>query len=63
MTTDIFRKAYRPLTEQEQSHISAIKTAAEVLYNSLHGGDPRGMALAKTKVEECVFWATKAITG
>jgi hypothetical protein len=25
--------------------------------------DPRSMALAKTKLEEAVMWATKAITG
>lgn len=60
---NVFRKEYRPLTEQEKSHVAAIKISAEVLYNSLHSGEARHMALAKTKLEECVMWATKAITG
>jgi hypothetical protein len=60
---NVFRNEYRPLTEQEKAHIAAIKTTAEILYSSLHSGEARHMALAKTKLEECVMWATKAITG
>jgi hypothetical protein len=58
----VFRKQYRVLTEAEKNHVDEIKSSAEALFNSLQGGDPRNMALARTKLEECVMWAVKAIT-
>lgn len=67
MTTNVFRSTYRALTEQEKVHIAAIKTSAEVMYNQLVDNaalaNHRCMAIAKTKLEESVMWATKAITG
>lgn len=73
--TDIFRKAYRPLTESEQELVEQIKDEATRLYMRLEQiykiadlnfgqlGRQRHASLAKTKLEECVMWATKAVTG
>lgn len=69
---DTFRRAYRPLTQDEQAFVGAIKDQATSLLAILNGtahlkhGDPddaRAIALAKTKLEECVMWAVKAVTG
>lgn len=59
-----FRKVYRALTEAEQARIEAIKTTAEELLALIMHGDTvsREQSLAKTKLEECVMWATKALT-
>lgn len=65
---NVFRKEYRELTENEKTDMLATKDLAGDLYRGLetiasHGADPRMVALAKTKLEECVMWAVKAITG
>lgn len=64
-----FRKEYRKLTPEEVAHVNAIKDAAEVLEALLFprpvpisGTGAREFALARTKLEECVMWATKACT-
>jgi hypothetical protein len=64
---NVFRKEYRALTEREKEHIDAIKRVAQALHDRLHtvGGTAgfREMAIARTKLEESVMWAVKAITG
>jgi hypothetical protein len=65
--TDVFRKAYLPIGDDQKSKINDIKNKAEELYFSMTdlGGmtvDPRAMALAKTNLEQAVMWAVKAIT-
>lgn len=64
---NVFRKQYRQLSDAEKAQIEGIKVTAAVLYHQLHvtagQADARQLALAKTKLEECVMWATKAITG
>jgi hypothetical protein len=66
--TDVFRKQYRELSEAEKNHLSSMKLKAEELFHFLNdgqdvlGGDPRATSLAKTKLEEAVMWATKAVT-
>lgn len=65
---DVFRKEYRTLTAAEKESLEALKTKAEALYEQigLVGGttaNSREASLAKTKLEECVMWAAKAITG
>lgn len=65
---DVFRKQYRELTAGEKASIEAVKTKAEELYGVIGVVDgttfsTRAAALAKTKLEESVFWATKAVTG
>lgn len=61
---DPFRSEYRQLTDIEQEQIQKIKESARQMFNYLGGSnDSRAMALARTKLEECVMWAVKAITG
>lgn len=64
---DPFRSQYRQLTDAEKEAIDTIKNRAKDLHaalvTQLDGQDPRGMAIARTKLEECVFWAVKAITA
>lgn len=64
--TDPFRKAYRPLSELEQQHVQEIKDTASALWAILD--DPqrppsRERSLAKSKLEEAVMWAVKAVTA
>jgi hypothetical protein len=67
----LFRKAYRELSQEEKDLMDAIKDTAYkqyLLYNAtLIGAGPsektRAMAIAKTKLEESVMWAVKAITA
>lgn len=65
---DVFRKQYRTLTDIEKQRLAAVKDQAQVLYDvfsdiSLASGGTRELSLAKTKLEEAVMWATKAVTG
>lgn len=61
---DIFRKAYRQLTEQEQKQLDDVKDAAAVLHDAINRNSPsRPQSLAITKLEEAVMWAVKAITA
>jgi hypothetical protein len=67
----LFRKAYRELTKEEKDLMDAIKDTAYrqyLLYGAaLIGAGPsdtsRAMAIARTKLEESVMWAVKAITA
>lgn len=77
--TNIFRQAYRQLNPDEANALTRVKVSAFGLYELFGEGDkitlmfvdgtrevkvdPRMMALAKTKLEESVMWAVKAITG
>ena len=66
-----FRPVYRQLNTSEQQHIRNVKNAAADLFEYLcfpgcHSVDEvrqREFALARTKLEECVMWATKAISS
>lgn len=64
--TDIFRKDYRPLSEEQKSWMIAFKNQAQSLYDDFENcsceHDKRMMALAKTNLEQAVMWAIKAIT-
>ena len=62
--SDIFHKAYRPLSDEEKASMSDIKDKAEELF-SLFDKAPQGreVALAKTNLEQAVMWAIKAITA
>lgn len=61
---DVFRKKYRPLDETEQRQLDRIKDDAQNMHDFLDTlGGGREVALAKTKLEEMVMWAVKAITG
>ena len=66
--SNVFRKEYRKLSEAETARIAAIKDKAEELYSMLAPTtatiieSPRELALARTKLEECVMWAVKGLT-
>lgn len=67
--TDTFRKEYKTLSEETKDHITLIKTKADELLHEFNmtqvlelNPDMRMIALAKTKLEESVMWAIKAIT-
>ena len=76
--SDPFRATYRPLSEAEASHLADIKLAAaelQRLYDaapsvSAKDGDPvadsarrRALALARTNLQQSVFWATHGVTA
>lgn len=60
---NVMRHAYRVLTEQEKQQMQAIKDMGLDFWNLIDAlGPTREASIAKTKVEEAVMWATKAIT-
>lgn len=60
---NVFRKSYRPLTEEESNLIKAIKDHAEVMFDLIERmKQGRYSALAKTSLEESVMWAVKGIS-
>ena len=59
-----FRQQYRKLTDLETMQVEEIKAKAEALLQAIDAPRPgREMSLAKTRLEECVMWAIKGITG
>lgn len=65
--TNVFRKEYRELSPEEVAQVRNMKDKAAELYGLLvvegeSKADPRAMAVARTKLEEAVMWATKALT-
>jgi hypothetical protein len=61
---DVFNKNKIELSKTHEQLILDIKNKAEELDNLIvcfHA--PREMALARTKLEECVMWATKGIAN
>lgn len=68
---DVMRSTYRALTDQEKKCMNDIKFDASRLHQKLKAmqadaetTEPRRcFALAATKCEEMVMWATKAITA
>lgn len=66
--TDTFRKEYKELGEKEVQQMNDIKVKAQELYDLIGvvesaGKSGREVACAKTKLEECVMWAVKAVTA
>lgn len=67
---DVFRKEYKPLTEEQKKDALNIKLAAENLLNLMDKAVPAGehsdrsryMAIARTNLEQTIMWATKAVT-
>ena len=63
MATD-FRNEYRELNQNEADTVLAVKVQATAFSGLLENvTDPRSRALAQTKLEECVMWAVKGLTG
>ena len=62
--SDIMRRKYRDLTEEDVARISTVKDQGMMFVESCDIlGSSRELSLAKTKMEEAVFWAVKHITG
>jgi hypothetical protein len=58
------RHQYRVLTDDEKAQMVAIKDAgAHMLDLIAKAGSGRELSIAKTKTEEAVMWAVKAITA
>lgn len=75
MDHNVMRQQYRQLTDQDKADLQKVKDYAFDLYEFVHELEPRAgasceaeaasrrcFALAKTKIEEAVMWATKGIT-
>jgi hypothetical protein len=61
---NVMRQTVRRLSDAERGQVQAVKDKGlemHELFTSL--GSSRELALAKTKVEEAVMWAVKAITA
>lgn len=63
--SDVMRKEYRQLTDDEKAHIKRIKDLGERFIDECRSSEfnMREFALARTKIEEAVMWAVKGITG
>jgi hypothetical protein len=59
--SDIFRKVYKPISEEKSQLILSIKEAAEIVYDLMSKINSREMSLAKTHLEQATMWSTKAI--
>lgn len=64
ITNNTLRHNYRVLTQEEKAEIKAVKDTGLAFYELVESlGASRELSLAKTKIEEAVMWAVKAITG
>jgi hypothetical protein len=64
VSDDPMRQEYRPLDAIQKRQIEEVKAIGTHFHGLLRGlGKSRELALAQTKVEEAVMWATKHITG
>lgn len=65
---NVFRKAYRPLNDDEKAYLEALKNKAQELYDliSLYREHDvmhsRETALAQERLEESIMWAVKDVT-
>jgi len=58
------RHQYRELSEDEKMRIERLKDiGAAFIENCDRIGTSRELSLAKTKIEEAVFWAVKHVTS
>lgn len=58
------RHQYRVLNDAEKANMQAVKDEGMRFHELVSGlGSSREVSLAKTKIEEAVMWAVKAITA
>ena len=61
---NVMRHEYKILTDAEKVQMQQIKDDALAFWELLDSiGSSRELSLAKTKIEESVFWAVKHVTG
>ena len=66
--SDSMREDHRDLTEEEKARIKVLKDVGRELLGAINdagfeGASGRELAIARTKVEEAVMWAVKAVTA
>lgn len=62
---NVMRHKYKDLSEAEKIQIKYLKDEGLRFWEAIHSLDAFGsreLSLAKTKVEEAVFWATKHLS-
>jgi hypothetical protein len=63
VTNNVMRHEYRVLTDGEKEQMKLIKDTGLHFHDMIAAmGDSRELSLAKTKIEEAVFWAVKHLT-
>ena len=63
VVNNVMRHEYRVLSDDEKAQMKAIKDIGLHFIGYCDaGGQSRELSLAKTKMEEAVFWAVKHIT-
>jgi hypothetical protein len=61
---DVIRRDFGTLTDAQKTHVLALKTKGEEMWDLIDAGGPsREAAIAKTKTEEAVMWAVKGATA
>ena len=64
IANNVMRHEYRVLTDDEKNSMQAIKDIGLEFHDLVTGlGPSREGSIAKTKIEEAVMWAVKAITN
>jgi hypothetical protein len=64
MSTDTFRKVYTEVSQANKDQIAIVKDFAQQLESSFACiPASREMSIARTKLEESVMWAVKALTA
>ncbi len=60
---NVMRQTYRTLTDDEKAQMLTVKDKGQDFYDYVGSlGTSRELALARTKIEEAVMWATKHLT-
>jgi hypothetical protein len=63
LVNNIMRHQYRILTDEEKAQVKHIKDLGLDFVDYCDGiGESRELSLAKTRIEEAVFWAVKSVT-
>ncbi len=64
VVNNVMRHAYKVLNDDEKAAMQKIKDDALAFHEFLNSlGESRELSIAKTKIEESVFWAVKHVTG
>ena len=61
---NVMRHEYKVLNDEEKHQMKTIKDHGLMFHEYIDAiGSSRELSLAKTKIEETVFWAVKHVTG